>query len=676
MSEKVLSVAIPRPLEHLYTYKVPDELLNEVEVGKFVKVPFGKSTTHAFVVGSPQNFDEQVHTFSKNKLKSILEIGSGDFKIPKDVMDLCIWTSEYYHFPLGEVLHCAAPPSVLGLRTKGKQSRDLKNNISEFGLQQIQLNEEQVKALEILEQVRVDANYENKRVCLVHGITGSGKTELYLESARKVLAEGKSVLFLVPEIALTSHLHSRLEKGLGVQVGLWHSAVADGLRRDQWVAARTGKLRVVVGARSAVFAPLENLGLIIVDEEHDTTYKQEDRVRYNAKDLALVRGQFSQGMVILGSATPSLETREKVRNGRYACAQLKNRYAQAKLPSIELVDLTEEERIAQLQAPFAERTLQTIRETLNRDEQVMIFLNRRGFAAFLLCKDCGHVVSCPNCSISLTVHRKKLQLVCHLCGHQERIPAQCQNCVGSDLLPIGAGTESLEEELPKHIPEMKALRLDRDQITSTKRLNQILNDFRLGKSNTLLGTQMLVKGHDFPNVTLVVVVLADTLFNWPDFRSPERALQVLTQVSGRAGRAEKPGKVLIQTYQVDHPVLKILKGETDEGPFWETERELREALAYPPFGRIARLRFEGKSKEEARKSAMMASESIRSQVQLVEILGPSEALVEKVKGVYRWDILLKARRAENLHQAVRVAKSFSLHSKRRILIDVDPSGLT
>lgn len=679
-SLEIVSVAVPRPIDSFFTYSVPAEMTGLLAKGSWVRVPFGRSNVIGFVVDTPKTRAELPPSLDPAKLKAITEAGSIEDRIPTDVFELCRWASKYYAQPLGELLAAACPPASLGLRSTKRAAKELSRNTVEQ--REIHLNDEQKIALEELDAHRKGSSLS--KVSLLHGVTGSGKTEVYIELAKRVLSEGKGVLLLVPEIALTSQLHSRLESGIGESVARWHSAMPDGQRRDQGAALRCGEIRVVVGARSAVFAPIKNLGLILVDEEHDPTYKQDDRVRYHARDLSIVRGKSLDALVVLGSATPSLETRERVREGKYHSSVLSARFASGGMPTIEIVDLGEEIRVEGIQAALAEKTLTVMRETLARGEQIMIYLNRRGFAAFLRCRDCGEVSECPNCSISLTVHKRSRELRCHVCGHAEGIPDFCPKCQAVDLDPIGAGTESLEEELPKILPDAKILRLDRDAITSATRLEKTLDAFRNGEAQILLGTQMLAKGHDFPKVTLVVVILADALFRYPDFRAPERALQILSQVSGRAGRGELPGRVLVQTYQPDSPILEVLLGNRSEESFLAEECELRQALDYPPFGRLARLRIESSDRIEAVSRCEAIANSLRQvQSQLettqpelrLQILGPSEAFLERAKGIYRWDLLIKCSAVGALSQTILAAKQYASREKWTLLVDVDPYGL-
>lgn len=666
MSEWVVSVAIPRPLDQLFTYRVPADLLDRLQPGQVVEVPFGRDRVFGFIAEDPIPA-EKAQLPPSAKLREIERLLSEDPAIKGEVAQLCKWAQEYYQAPLGEVLNSAAPLAVIGLKAKSSRTKSTREPNQKP--RTVTLSEQQKSAVESI-------SGSDKPVSLLQGITGSGKTEIYLELARRCLAQGRSVLILAPEIALTPQLHERFETGLGAEVGLWHSALPDGKRHEQWLALREGRLRVLIGARSSVFAPIQNLGLIVVDEEHDPSFKQEDRFRYNARDLAIVRAKMAQARVVLGSATPSLESLENARNERYQKVILSERHAASRLPEIEVISLAESPLVEDCRSILAQKSLDTLRETLIAGEQAMVFLNRRGFAAFLVCKDCGEVPGCPNCSLSLTVHLRHKKLRCHVCAHQEALHTLCEKCQGHELEPVGAGTESLEEDLARLLPEARIMRLDRDLITSTSRLEKALNSFKSGESNLLLGTQMLVKGHHFPEVTCVLVVLADTLFRWPDFKSAERAYQVLTQVSGRAGRGEKPGRVLLQSYAPDHPVIQVACGKMSASDFLESERELRLALMYPPFGRLARLRVESKDPEAARAGAGEIFEAIRSaQDGDLDVLGPSEAFLERMKGVHRWDLLLKARTVAPIQRAALLARHHARTRKLTLVVDIDPSGV-
>jgi len=656
----VVDIALPRPLDHFFTYIVPEEHLQNTKQGRWVKVPFGRGSSFGFVVSEPRIFDSSKDSLDVSKLKPIQKMSDDLTSIPDHVLSLCRWAADYYQCSLGEMLSMAIPLSAI--------EKEVKSRIQDTHpgeMRKLTLNDEQEQALKTIRSHLND-------VILLQGVTGSGKTEVYIERAKEVLKEGRGVIFLVPEIALTPQLEERIRQGLGQPIAVIHSALSDGQRREYWLKLKQGELRVAVGARSALFAPIANCGLIVVDEEHDSSYKQEERARYHARDLAIVRGKQEKAQVILGSATPSMETLERVREGRFQFAQLKQRIVNRELPQMKLVDLTEEGKVEVIQAPFAQSTLNAIQDTLKRGEKVMVYLNRRGFASFLTCEDCGAVKECPNCSISLTFHKKQGQLRCHTCDHVERAPDACHECRGDKLLPVGAGTESLEEQLPLLIPEMKALRLDRDQITSNTRLKQVLEDFRNGDYNTLMGTQMLVKGHDFSDVTLVVVVLADSLFRWPDFRSNERAYQILVQVAGRAGRGEKLGEVLIQTYDVEHPVLQAVTGKITEEAFYQEERELRQMLSYPPFSRLLRLRLENESKTVLDREARQLSHALTG----YDLLGPSEPVIERVRGLHRLDFTLKSLKIQDIHLCALKAKKMTSSFNSTLLVDVDPYGVS
>jgi primosomal protein N' (replication factor Y) len=678
---KVAQVVVPRPLDRTFSYLLTEEQFSSAVIGSWVQVPFGRGKTHGYIVELKSDQDEVSLGFDPKKLKAITELGSKETAVQSEILELCRFVSDYYRHPLGEVLGAAVPAAQLGLRNKKREARTPTQSHLESEQVSLVLSEQQKGVFAHLVEIATSGDPSEKKAALLEGVTGSGKTEVYIALAQEVLKRNQSVLILVPEIALTSQLRDRFEKALGQSIALWHSAMPDGQRRDLYAGVRSGQVRVVVGARSAIFCPLIDLGLIVVDEEHDSTFKQEDRVRYHARDLALFRARQLGAMIVLGSATPSLEALEWVRDKKIHHLVLDQRYGTAVLPEIELIDLTETERLPEVQSLLTQPLMDQIHETLARGEQVMVFLNRRGFSPLLLCEDCGHCSECKNCSMSMTVHKGDRTLVCHLCGSQEPLWDQCPQCLSRDLKMVGSGTEGLEEDLGKLLPGVVLGRLDRDVITSQTRLDQLLDDFRSKKIQLLLGTQMLAKGHDFPGVTLVVVVLADALFRFPDFRSSERAFQVLTQVAGRSGRGALRGKVLIQTYQPDHPVLEVLMQKRERRAFLEGEREMRRELGYSPFGRLAKIRFEADQSGEARRRAEWARQIAQERVnqnswENVEILGPSEAWIERVKGVHRWDLAIKSRDVMPLQKIVRAIQSSVLSQEWTCLVDIDPVALS
>ncbi len=663
-----VKVAIPRPLDAYFDYEYDEGLLGPVEDGDWVRVPFGRTKVNACVMSVS---GEKPVLPGGIRLKPVIERLDPEFRIPESVLRLCRFGSEYYQYPLGEALLAASPPKpekILGMRGE-KEDPGMRS-----GRRDRALNPDQARALAEFEKL-----LEGKPdpVVLLEGVTGSGKTEVYIEAARKVLAGGKGVLILVPEISLTAQLRQRFQSSLEEKIALWHSALPDGLRQNQWRQVKSAEIRVVIGARSAVFAPFPDLGLIIVDEEHDSTYKQEERFRYQARDLVLFRAKKGGIPVLLGSATPSLETVQRVREGRAHRLVLPSRHSQSALPEIHLVSLLEENPVGAgtVKTPLAESTIRAMQATLDRGEQVMIFLNRRGFSQFILCHGCGWVKKCADCSISMTYYHKRSELKCHVCGAREKPPAHCGDCGSESLFGMGSGTESLEEDLKLVLTGAKVLRLDRDQITSQKRLEETLEQFRSLESNVLIGTQMLVKGHDFPKVTCVVVASTDALLKWPDFRASERALQTLIQVSGRSGRSDLPGHVYLQGYDLEHPVLKVVTGERTRESFIEEELEMRKALLYPPFSRLVRYRFEHEDDDRCKEFALRAAEEVRKQLgddPAGRVLGPSEALLHRVQNRFRYDLYFKSPDAERLFRVSRGLREMADDAEVNLVVDVDP----
>ena len=512
---------------------------------------------------------------------------------------------------------------------------------------------------------------------LLHGVTGSGKTEVYLQAAANALEQGKSVLVLVPEIALATQLEAHFLARFGSRVALLHSGLTSGQRFDQWGRVAQGKADVVIGARSAVFAPLVEPGLIIVDEEHDSSYKQDDGLRYHGRDLAVLRANQSKAVVILGSATPSVTSYYHASKGKYQLLNLEKRIEDRPRPKGEVVNMQSIKTVSGRPPVFSPVLMKNLRENLANGEQSLVFLNRRGFANFMICKDCGQTVQCQHCHISLTLHKAGGKLLCHYCGFTVSSKTVCSNCQSTSLTAIGTGTERLEKELSEILPDARIARLDRDTCLKRNDYIKVLRGVHKGEIDILLGTQMITKGHHFPNVTLVGIVLADTGLGLPDFRAGERTFQLISQVTGRAGRGEKPGRVIIQTFQPEHHSIKMAQSHDYSG-MYARETDLRKNLGYPPFSRIINIKIEGREEKNvqdiANRLATLARKFQKSSQP--EILGPAPAPITRLRDRYRWQILLKGENLQLLHGFLQSIEgeiaSLSKVGKVKVSIDVDP----
>lgn len=533
-----------------------------------------------------------------------------------------------------------------------------------------ELTDEQQTAVTAITAATTDGGYAP---FLLHGVTGSGKTEVYLRCLEQVMAAGRGGIVLVPEIGLTPAASGAIEQRFGRAAAILHSAQSDGDRWREWLRVREGEARIVVGPRSALFAPMDRLGLIVVDEEHDSAYKQQETPRYHARDLALVVGRDAGVPVLLCSATPSVEAAALVERDLASKLVLSRRVAGNELPGVELVDLRRQkpEEGEQGRTLFSEPLRNALGETLEAGEQAILLIQRRGWAPVLMCRDCGHRIDCPSCSVAMVVHRRSGDLRCHYCGHSRTVPSRCPSCGGQLLDPVGAGTEKVAHHLHRLHPDVRSVILDRDTVRRRDGLERALGSFAAGTAQVLVGTQMVAKGHHFPGVTLTGVISADALLNLPDFRSGERTFQLLTQVAGRAGRGDRPGRVIIQTYYPDHPAVLYACGH-DVDAFLAEELVFRRAFAYPPAARLALIRMESKNQNAARAAAEATAAAIGPPPDSVRVRGPAAAPIERIREYWRWQILVSARNRESLRAILERAENARIPGSVRRVIDVDP----
>ena len=536
-------------------------------------------------------------------------------------------------------------------------------------------NEQQKTALESIQRAISEHSFS---VSLLHGVTGSGKTAVYLAAMRAVLESGRSAILLVPEIGLTPAAAANLYQVFGDQVAILHSALSDDERAEQWHRMRRGEARIVVGTRSAVFAPVGNLALIVVDEEHDQSYKQEETPRYHGRDVAVMRGKLSGAAVVLASATPSIESYYNSEAGKYKLLQLTERVERRPLPEVEVIDMKLEFRREGDDQLFSRQLVQEVSECLERGEQAMILLNRRGYSSVVLCRSCGEMLQCKNCTIALTFHKAGHRMECHYCGYRQAVPTKCPGCGSEYIYFLGAGSEKVEERLHSAFPQARIGRLDRDTVRSRHDYERVLSQFHSGEINLLVGTQMIAKGHDVHGVTLVGVVGADYALGFPDFRAAERTFQLLTQVAGRAGRGETPGKVVLQTYHPDHYAIEFA-GRHDYQGFYEKEVRFRRWMHYPPFSFLANILIRSDKLNHAlRWSGQIGKWFEGTRHPGVRVLGPSVAPIMRLKRDYRYHFILKADSREKLNTNLREMLAFAGQEKiprTNVIVDVDALSL-
>ena len=720
------ALEIDRP----FTYKVPEEFNNEIKIGQIVKVPFGKGnkTSEGFILNLKN--DDNI----KFKTKNIAAILVKDPVIDEDDINLIEFLREKTLCKYIDAFRLLIPVGIMkGAKAKKKKVIVLKNEdlsniknpdgykkiveffktnsgkytkselINEHSISQYKLNkliENEVLSIEeesvfryndrvynkdsaktlTIEQENIIREYINSddKMFLLKGVTGSGKTEVYMKLVERVLLEGKSAIILVPEIALTPQMIERFKGRFGVNVALFHSKLSDGERFDEWFRVKEGKAKVIVGARSAIFLPAKNLGLIIIDEEHENTYKSEQNPKYQTKEVAEYLSELKGCKVILGSATPSIETYYRALTGEMKLLELNSRVDNKAMPPMKVIDMRNELKGGN-KSLFSRELFIAIQERLKRKEQIILFLNRRGFSTFVSCRSCGYVFKCDECDISMTYHKNGL-LICHYCGKTKREPRECPKCHSKYVKFFGAGTQRVEEEVKKYFNNVRILRMDVDTTRDKHSYERIYNTFKNGEADILIGTQMVSKGLDFKNVTLVGILAADMSINIPDYRAAERTFQIITQVAGRAGRGDKQGEVLIQTYTPQHYSLQYAVNYDYEG-FYEKEFTVRAMMKYPPFGKL--LLINGTSKKEEllknfmHKITMMIKPLVENCLD-IEILGPIPCMISKVKENYRWQIVIKGEFNSDFAKKIKELlydENKNVYNDIRISMDINPNNL-
>ena len=720
------ALEIDRP----FTYKVPEEFNNEIKIGQIVKVPFGKGnkTSEGFILNLKN--DDNI----KFKTKNIAAILVKDPVIDEDDINLIEFLREKTLCKYIDAFRLLIPVGIMkGAKAKKKRVIVLKNEdlsniknpdgykkiveffktnsgkytkselINEHSISQYKLNkliENEVLSIEeesvfryndrvynkdsaktlTIEQENIIREYINSddKMFLLKGVTGSGKTEVYMKLVERVLLEGKSAIILVPEIALTPQMIERFKGRFGVNVALFHSKLSDGERFDEWFRVKEGKAKVIVGARSAIFLPAKNLGLIIIDEEHENTYKSEQNPKYQTKEVAEYLSELKGCKVILGSATPSIETYYRALTGEMKLLELNSRVDNKPMPPMKVIDMRNELKGGN-KSLFSRELFIAIQERLKRKEQIILFLNRRGFSTFVSCRSCGYVFKCDECDISMTYHKNGL-LICHYCGKTKREPRECPKCHSKYVKFFGAGTQRVEEEVKKYFNNAGILRMDVDTTRDKHSYERIYNTFKNGEADILIGTQMVSKGIDFKNVTLVGILAADMSINIPDYRAAERTFQIITQVAGRAGRGDKQGEVLIQTYTPQHYSLQYAVNYDYEG-FYEKEFTVRAMMKYPPFGKL--LLINGTSKKEEllknfmHKITMMIKPLVENCLD-IEILGPIPCMISKVKENYRWQIVIKGEFDSYFSKNIKEIlydENKNVYNDIRISMDINPNNL-
>lgn len=657
--------------DQLYTYGVKDD----AKIGSKVYVPFARSRNlrEAYVVETDEHSGDGL-----GKRLRYIEKVDDDVSLSEEMIRTALWMKKRYICRLIDAVNCFTPVGEKARRGQRKnpfaEEKGEPSSVKELTLQQAQ----------ILQRIGEAAKAKKHMRFLLHGVTGSGKTEIYIRAAQQVLEQGRNVIVLVPEIALTGQIIDRFIGRFGSgKVAVLHSKLSLGERYDQWKKVRDGcdgDGQIVIGARSAVFAPLENIGLIVIDEEHETTYKSDHTPKYDTIEVALKRVQDkdNNGILLLGSATPSVVSYQRAQEGIYELLELTERYNKVVLPEISIVDMREELKRGN-RSIISSELCSKMKDTLEAGRQVILFLNRRGYSTFVSCRECGYVARCPGCGLSLTYHKAGGQAVCHYCGYHEPAPNKCPECGSKYIRYFGSGTEKLEEAVSDLFPEYAAERLDLDTVKRKGELTRKLKAFRSGKTQILIGTQIIAKGLDFRNVGLSGIVSADVSLNIPDFRSPERTFQLITQAAGRAGRGDSQGHVVIQTYSPEHYAVAFASQHDYKG-FFETEKQLRAYMGYPPYSDLFQIVFTAKREDAAKDGAESWYERIRGRMAREDqemVFPPQQAYLGKIKDIYRYSMLIKCpqgRRAE-YSRIVAAVREEDIEKKKKdymAIVDINP----
>lgn len=705
-------------IDKIFDYIVPNDLESSIKVGIRVLVPFGRQTLEGFVLEIKDNSDrdlkeiysildrdivlnDELLLLGKQIQKSTLStlISAYQVMLPKALKAKAgVLVSKKYQtfYELTDKSYLAsstAQEKILKLFSDKKtisrkellaiSSSALSTLIEKKVLSEIkkedyrikyEVNKDKKKVLTPSQQKVVNSVLENQENVpfLLFGVTGSGKTEVYMQIIEKVLKRGETAIMLVPEISLTPQMVEQFSNRFGNQIAALHSALSEGEKYDEWRRIARGEASIVIGARSAIFAPLKNIGIIIMDEEHSDSYKQGDKSpRYHARDIAIWRAKHHSCPVLLGSATPSLESMARAEKGVYQLLVLKERVNGKSLPNVEIIDMNKEAKNGT--SHITNRLLSEVSSCIDRGEQAILFLNRRGFSTFVTCKNCSETIKCPNCDITLTYHKSNRMLRCHYCGYATPLPKVCPHCKEEALSDLGVGTEKIEEELHGLLPNARVLRMDVDTTSRKGAHKKMIDAFRNHEYDILLGTQIVAKGLDFSDVTLVGVINADTSLNIPDFRSSENTYSLLSQVAGRSGRSQKTGKVYIQTFNPDHYAISFVK-EHDYLGFYREEMKIRRRLGYPPFYFLCYLKISGKEADYLFQESLKIKRSLERNLHHTTILGPTTLAVFKVNNIYRYGIILKYKREEALYDIlIKVQNHYKSNHKLRVDIDFNPS---